>query len=103
MKKDPVYYIKATYPDGESEILAVFPHKDYSANPGNVMCYAHVGQHQEASLKFVDQAKSATPEEYADLHLELTRIYGKEGPGDDPAIELEPVNREEFDAHIADR
>lgn len=61
----------------DGEILAFFPQtvKDGSCNPGNIMCYAHVGQHDEASLDFFHECKPCTEEEYADLLTELEGIY----------------------------
>ena len=48
---------------------------DASANPGHVMCYAHVGQHGEASLGYYRyRTRPATPEEYRGLQRELNRI-----------------------------
>lgn len=72
-EKYPVIFKKSR----DGEILAFFPQtvKDGSCNPGNIMCYAHVGQHDEASLDFFHECKPCTEEEYADLLTELEGIY----------------------------
>jgi hypothetical protein len=46
-------------------------------NPGNVMCYEHVGQHSEGSRSLGQKYALATPEEYAPLQREIARIYGE--------------------------
>lgn len=51
------------------EVMAFFP--ECHVVPGNIMCYAHVGQHSEASYDFYMSTKPCTPEEYADLKREL--------------------------------
>lgn len=59
------------------EVLAFFPETAYdgSCNPGNIMCYAHVGQHDEASLEYFWECKPCSEEEYASLLTELEQIY----------------------------
>jgi hypothetical protein len=56
-----------------NEVLAVLP--DCEANPGHVMCYAHVGQHGEGDL-FTIHAKTrvAEPKEYKSLLAELRQL-----------------------------
>ena len=39
------------------------------------MCYAHVGQHDEASLDYFWACKPCSEEEYASLLTELEQIY----------------------------
>ena len=56
----------------EWEVEAFFP--DGHVNPGNIMCYAHVGQHSEASIEYYAETKPCSPKEYADLKRELWRI-----------------------------
>lgn len=52
---------------------------DGSANPGNIVCYAHIGQHGEASLDYYRECtRPATPTEFAALHRELTAVYSPE-------------------------
>lgn len=55
------------------EITAVLP--DFEANHGNMVCYAHVGQHGECSLDWYYSTRSAKPVEYESLLAELQRIY----------------------------
>ena len=60
------------------ECTALFP--DQFPNGGHVVCYAHIGQHGEASRAWVrEKTRPATPAEYAALHAELTRIYAPDG------------------------
>jgi hypothetical protein len=54
------------------EVNAFIP--DIKANAGNILCYAHVGQHSEASLGYYRLGRLATPEEYAALKAELESI-----------------------------
>lgn len=58
-------------------VTAVFPetYGTYEVEKGNVMCYSHVGQHGEASLRWYNATDIAKPEEYADLLRELRGIY----------------------------
>lgn len=54
----------------EDEILAFFP--EAHVNPGNILCYAHMGQHFESSMDFYRSTKPCYSEkEYADLRREL--------------------------------
>lgn len=54
----------------EDEIFAFFP--EAHVNPGNILCYAHVSQHSEASIDFYSSTKPCYSEkEYADLKHEL--------------------------------
>ena len=59
------------------EIIAFFPDTMYdgSCNPGNLMSYAHIGQHSEASIDYYNMCRPATEEEYAPLLHELEQIY----------------------------
>ncbi len=54
------------------EVEAFLP--DVPANPGNIMCYAHIGQHSEASRGYYGMGRPATPREYAPLKRELESI-----------------------------
>lgn len=79
MKQDEeetkVIFKMARYPRGEREIIAFFP--GAPANPGCVMCYAHDGQHGEASEAFYTlNNRNATPNEYAPLKKELEECFG---------------------------
>lgn len=61
---------------GERYLTALLPYGLTSR--GTLQCYAHVGQHGEASLDWYHTTKRATPEEYADLLTELRSIYEAE-------------------------
>ena len=54
------------------EVNAFMP--DAEVNPGMIGCYAHVGQHSDASLDYYREGRLATPEEYTDLKTELESI-----------------------------
>ena len=54
------------------EIIAFFPE---SHSTGKILCYAHIGQHCEASMSYYWTTKKASPEEYAGLLAELRGIY----------------------------
>lgn len=79
MKKDEeetkVIFKLARYPDGEREIVAFFP--GAPANHGNIMCYAHNGQHGEACEEFYAmRCKNCSEAQYADLKKELESLFG---------------------------
>jgi hypothetical protein len=67
-----VKFVKPTYPDGSTEVLAVFTTRGL-ARKGMLMCYAHVGQHSECCHSFT-RRKLATKEEYLPLLKELENI-----------------------------
>ena len=59
------------------DVTAVFP--TLPANPGRLLCYAHVGQHSECSEGwFRDCTRQARVDEYAGLHREVQGIYGRD-------------------------
>lgn len=64
---------KVIYRFWNNEVIAILPAQ--RVNFGNVAIYAHVGQHGEADSWISRAGRLATPEEYAPLHKELTRIY----------------------------
>ena len=74
LPKQPVIF-KKDRRDGE--VVAFFPDtiNDGSVNPGNIMCYAHNGQHGEASIDYFHECRPCSEEEYADLLTELEGIY----------------------------
>ena len=80
MKRDKevtkVIFKMARYSDGSGkEVMAFFP--GASANPGNVMSYAHVGQHGEAGYDFYLMNCRPCPEnEYLPLKRELEENFG---------------------------
>lgn len=59
-----------------NEIVAFLPECD--VNHGNIMSYAHIGQHSEASLEYYHGTKKASMEEYLPLFRELQMIYNEE-------------------------
>lgn len=59
--------------DADGNIIAFLP--ELPANRGNVVCYAHTGQHGEASIEYYRDTKPALPSEYEPLHNELKGIY----------------------------
>ena len=79
VKKDKevtkVIFRMARYDDRSQEVLAFFP--GVSANPGNVMGYAHVGQHGEASYDFyLKNCRPCSEKEYGPLKKELEDLFG---------------------------
>lgn len=58
----------------KGDVTAVFPcEKEY--RPGDVTCYAHIGQHGACSLQWMLQkTRPAKPSEYAALAAELRQI-----------------------------
>ena len=54
------------------EVYAFFP--DAHVNPGNILCYAHCGQHSEASREFFVSCKPCYEKEYAELKKELETV-----------------------------
>lgn len=55
------------------EVVAFLP--ELPAARGNIVCYAHTGQHSEASTEYYSSTEVATPAEYNDLHTELKAVY----------------------------
>lgn len=56
------------------EVIAFLPEVD--VRWGNIMCYTHNEQHNEADILWYQRNTSkATQEEYADLHRELNQRY----------------------------
>ena len=60
--------------DSDGEIIALFPEIPADTQLGHCMSYMHVGQHCGASVDLSPYTRPATPEEYAPLAEELTRI-----------------------------
>ena len=60
----------------DGEILALFPEIIHDNTMRRLCtCYAHIGQHSSADYRYcLTQSRPATPDEYADLQLELERI-----------------------------
>lgn len=57
----------------DGEVIAFMP--ELPANYGKIVCYAHIGQHSEATLEYYQSTRSAKPAEYIALHTELKSIY----------------------------
>lgn len=68
----PVIFRAEKYGPFKNELTAVFPKLD--ANPGMMVCYAHIGQHSECCFNWYRKTRPATPEEYNTLLKELVRI-----------------------------
>lgn len=81
MKTFPVIF-RYVRVDGENNmgepwaVEAFFPYGP--ANRGNLQCYAHIGQHGEASLGYYQRSKRCAPSQYAELLAELRSIYETE-------------------------
>lgn len=66
--------LKVIYRKGAGgEVVAFLP--ELPANYGKIVCYAHIGQHSEASIEYYHGTKTALPSEYEPLNDELKRIY----------------------------
>ena len=59
--------------DKEGNIIAFLP--DIEVNFGNIMSYAHDGQHSETDIEYYWSLKKAEQEEYKSLLNELKMIY----------------------------
>lgn len=55
------------------DVIAFLP--EIQANPGNIMSYMHIGQHDEASLGYYYDTVKAEESEYKQLLIELQGIY----------------------------
>lgn len=65
-----------------ASLTAVLP--DLPANPGHMVCYAHIGQHSECTRDWYYSTRPAFPREYRGLLRELRGIYGAaQAPGND--------------------
>jgi len=74
MKKDNFKTDVIFRKEKDNAILAVFPHEIVDCE-GNIMCYAHVGQHSGASYDYVlKKTVPASETEYIDLKTELESI-----------------------------
>jgi len=62
------------YNKRENDLFAVFPEVRTSM-PIFRMSYAHIGQHSEAHILYIQEAKQATKKQYSDLLKELQGIY----------------------------
>lgn len=67
--------VKVIFRKADGEIVAFFP--EANTNFGNILSYAHLGQHGEASYEFYLSTKKAEEEEYQALFNELKNIYNE--------------------------
>lgn len=88
-----VLYRTQTVGNFKGEVTAILP--DVPSKPGPYYtCYAHVGQHGDCHRDwYLNDTRPATAEEYADLHKELSRIYGGTYAGDPDGVTLRIVSR----------
>jgi len=71
---DVVFRVDTTK-DWKGTVYALFPHEIANYSSGNVLTYQHVGQHSEGDYGYcVSTSRLAKPEEYNELHSELTQI-----------------------------
>jgi hypothetical protein len=76
MKRETVKIIYRKTRRDNGEVIALFPGITATRDPETCQCYAHLGQHGSAHYAaVVNESRPATPEEYAPLHKELSRIY----------------------------
>lgn len=67
------FLIEGENGDSTFEIIAVFP----EIRDGDfLMCYAHLGQHSNAHIDYVNELKPATAQQYRELESELTNLVG---------------------------
>lgn len=59
--------------DKSGEIVAFFPD---TYKLGELMCYAHMGQHSMATIGYYRETKPALKREYNDLLNELVHLVG---------------------------
>lgn len=73
------------------ELCAYFPTEEWA--PGEITCYAHIGQHSGACRTWLRKGRPATVTEYSDLLAELRGIYETSNGPDDPVIKLRVYRR----------
>lgn len=59
----------------KGEVIAFLCNTAKDCNPGNVMSYAHIGQHGEIPISMGRQCRLAYPAEYNNLLCEMKLIY----------------------------
>lgn len=64
---------RVAYVFSDDQPVAVFLDSEQDANPGNLLTYARLGEHSEASIDWVRQQPAATEDQYHDLHDYLTK------------------------------
>ena len=58
----------------DGDVIAIFPEMQANEKPCDCGSYMHIGQHGAVSYLFTRASKPASPEEYADLKVELESI-----------------------------
>lgn len=71
------------YVDSDGEAVAVFLDSAEDCNCGNLMAYARIGEHAEASLDWIRAQPLSSALQYAPLHEYLCRRYA-DTPGEEP-------------------
>lgn len=79
LEKLPIIFRAQRSGPFKGDVTAVFP--TAAAGPGQMTCYAHIGQHSGCTLDWYYATRPAAPAEYASLLAELRGIYEQ---GDDP-------------------
>lgn len=72
----PVIFRAERSGDFKGDVTAVFPTLDGA--PGEMTCYAHIGQHSACNLDWYYSTRPAKPNEYEALLAELRGIYESE-------------------------
>ncbi len=58
---------------GEGQTIALFPY-EIATKDGMIQSYMHIGQHSPVCPTLIHDTKPATPEQYADLKVELESL-----------------------------
>lgn len=72
MKKD-IKKTKVVFRKFEGEVTAIFPDETWNLN-GDLVSYAHIGQHGPATREYRSISEPCTKEEYQDLLKELKNL-----------------------------
>lgn len=78
------------------DVFAAFPTLPGDMSPATMTCYAHIGQHSAAHMRYVSNAKPAKPAEYAELLRELVEI------GYDDLVIVRRMTRAHYNARKAE-
>ena len=71
MDKTIVIFRYDNFGGGDGAVVAVFPEPELAPEPGQMLCYAHIGQHGGCCLGWYTHTRPARPAEYQDLKEEL--------------------------------
>jgi len=93
MQKLPVIFRANKSGQFKGDITAILPTIPADCNGRYMTCYAHVGQHGNASFDWYRGTRPARPDEFASLLRELTGIY-TDSPSARPDIYGAPVQLE---------